>query len=278
MKNPSCLVALLLALPALAWAEPKEAAGPRLALASHSYHELNLNRLLPRVAKLGVQRMELNDRHLSVFASARDVQRLRDEFRRNGIVPVSTFTAFFSSDEEANRHIFEVARALELEFVAAVPDPSLLPMLSRLVEEYGVGLAVHNGAASEPYGTLEKVLAVLAEHSNIDTVADIGYYAKSGANPADAVRRLAQAGRLREIHAKDLISVTMPEEDQPYTVVGAGVVDWAAIALAIRETGYTGLVTLEYTGQFWNYLEREPKIAMSLGYLRGLLAQTAAEE
>ncbi len=246
---------------------------PRIALAAHSYHELNLNRLLPRAAKLGVEHMEFSDRHFSVFASDRDIERMRYEFRKNGITPVSTFTAFFSEDEAANRRIFEVAQALGLEFIAAVPDPALLPALSRLVEEFGVGVAVHNGAPSEPYGTVDKVLAVLAEYPAIDTVADVGYYAKAGIDPAEAVRRLAEANRLREVHAKDLISVTMPEEDQPYTVVGSGVIDWPAIAGAIEQTGYDGLVTLEYTGQFWDYLEREPKLAASLGYLRGLFAE-----
>jgi len=271
------LVALALACLAADPAIGREAGKPRIALAAHSYHELNLNRLLPRAAKLGVERMEFSDRHFSVFASDRDVERMRYEFRKNGITPVSTFTAFFSEDEAANRRIFEVAKALGLEFIAAVPDPALLPGLSRLVQEFGVGVAVHNGAPSEPYGTLNKVLAVLAEYPAIDTVADVGYYAKAGTDPAEAVRRLAATGRLREIHAKDLIHLTMPEEEQPYTVVGSGVLDWPAIARAIEETGYDGLVTLEYTGQFWDYLEREPKLAASLGYLRGLFAMQGAD-
>ena len=268
-KNPLAVALLPALLFGSAASVAQAGEGPQIALASHSYHELNLSRLLPRAAKLGVERIELRDRHFSVFSSDRDLERLRSALANAGIRPISTFTAYFSADEQANRRIFEVAQALGLEYIAAVPHPDLLPMLSSLVDEYGVGLALHNGEPEEPYGTPEKIAAVLERYPNIDAVADIGYYARQGADPAAVVRGLA--GRLREVHAKDLVSLSMPEKDQPYTVVGSGLVDWPAIAAAMEETGYEGYVTVEYTGDFRNYLEREPKIAASLGYLKGLL-------
>ena len=260
------LAILLLVQPIPGMAEMDD--GPRVALASHSYHELNLSRLLPRAIDMGVERIELSDRHFSVFSSDRDIERLRAAFKATGIRPVSTFTALFSEDEHANRRIFEVVKALDMEFIAAVPDPKLLPMLSALVDEYGVGLALHNGEPEEPYGTLEKVVAVLDRYPNIDVVADIGYYARQGIDPADAIRVLE--GRLREVHAKDLFDLDLPEKDEPYTVVGYGLVDWPSIAQAMRDTDYRGYVTVEYTGDFRNYLTREAMFAQSLGYLKGL--------
>ncbi len=257
-------LALLAGTPAFCAADE----GPKVALASHSFHELNLSRLLPRAARMGVRYMELSDRHVSVFSSERDIERLRAAFAQTGIKPASTFTAFLSADEASNRQIFEFARSLEMEFIAAVPDPELLPMLSELAEEYGVGVALHNGEAEEPYGTLEKVKAVLEQYPGIDTVVDVGYYARQGADPVEVVHALA--GRIREIHAKDMYNLDLPEKDEPYTVVGFGLVDWPAIADALRDTGFTGYVTVEYTGDFWNYLTREPKISQSLGYLNGL--------
>ena len=220
---------------------------------------------------MGARHMEFNDRHLSVFASPRDIERLEMEFRDHDIVAISTFTSLFSSDKAANRRIFEVAKQLQLEFIACAPDPELLPGLVELSEEYELPLAIHNSDAEGPYGTLEKVLAILERHPQIRTVADIGYYAMSGVDPVDALRALRN--RVVEIHAKDLIDIHVPEDDDPYTTIGTGVVDWPAIAEALKEMGFAGYVTVEYTGSFYDFLEREPKIAASFKYLQELIEE-----
>jgi sugar phosphate isomerase/epimerase len=241
----------------------------RVGLHTHSYHELNLRRLLPRLGKLGLGAVELSDSHVSPFASDLDVARARQGFAGFGVEPVGMFTGQFGHSEAADRRIFEVAAALGLGYLSAYPEESQLPSLLALSEAHGVRLAILNG---EVYASPEAVQGLLDRHPGLMTVVDVGHYARAGFAPDAVAAGFLRQDRLVAVHAKDMTTTEGPESADPYTVLGTGVIDWPAIAAALRAGRYRGYLLLQYTGDFWNYLEREPKIAQSLDFLRSVSA------
>jgi len=255
--------------PAPAMGNAASAAGAlwRVGLHTHSYHELNLRRLLPRLGELQLGPVELSDSHVSPFASDMDVSMATQGFDQFGVEPVGMFTGQFGHGEAADRRIFEVAAGLGLRYISSFPDEQQLPSLLELAQTHRVRLAILNG---EVYSRPEVVQGLLDRHAGLTTVVDVGHYARAGVAPDEVAARFLRQGRLVAVHAKDMTTTAGPESADPYTVLGTGVIDWPAIVAALRAGDYRGYLLLQYTGDFWNYLEREPKIAKSLELLRSI--------
>lgn len=252
--------------PSLARRQPYD-----LAIASHSFHELNVDRMLPRIAEMGLTRVEFNDRHLSVFASERDRKDFKARLKEAGITEISTYTSDFTTDEGEARRIFEFAEAVDLQFLTGAPSPEALPLLDRLAGEYGVPLALHNSSGKEaPFRTLDDVQSALDAHANLTACIDLGHFALADVDPIRAVRALGVQSV--EVHVKDLVDFDVPEEENPYTVVGAGKMNWDGIFTALDETGFDGWLTLEYQADFWNLEARAEGIRESIQVLRRMIA------
>jgi sugar phosphate isomerase/epimerase len=242
-----------------------------LALASHSFHELNVDRMLPRIAEMGLTRVEFNDRHLSVFASERDRTDFLARLEEAGITEISTYTSDFTTDEAEARRIFEFAEAVDLQFLTGAPPPDALPLLDRLAGAYDVPLALHNSSGeSAPYRTLDDVQSALGAHANLTACIDLGHFALAGVDPVRAVRTLG--AQSVEVHVKDLVDFDMPEEKNPYTVIGEGKMDWNGIFAALDDTGFNGWLTLEYQADFWDLEARAEGIRESIQVLRRMIA------
>ena len=241
-----------------------------LALASHSFHELNVDRMLPRIAEMGIAHVEFNDRHLSVFASDRDLKDFKARLEEAGVTAIGTYTSDFSDDDEETRPIFEFGRAVDLQFLTGAPSPDVLPMLDRLAGEYGIPVALHNSSGeSAPYRTIEDVQSALNAHPNLTACIDLGHFALAGVDPVRAVRTLG--ARAVEIHVKDLTTFDRSEAENPYTVVGEGRMDWDALFKAFDDTGFDGWLTLEYQAAFWDLAARAEGIQKSVRVLREMI-------
>lgn len=254
-----------------AWPVPSRRPPYELAFGSHSFHDLNVDRMLPRVTEMGLTRIEFNDRHLSVFASDRDLEEFTTRLEEAGITAISTYTSDFTDDEEEARRIFEFARTGDLQFFAGAPPLEMLPLLDRLAGEYGTPVALHNSSGeSAPYRTLDDMRSALEAHANLAACIDLGHFALAGTDPVRAVRKLG--GQAIELHVKDLTTFDRSEAENPYTVVGEGKMDWDGIFKALDDTGFDGWLTLEYQADFWDLDARARGIRKSIEALRTMIA------
>ncbi len=166
----------------------------------------------------------------------------------------------------------------------ATRSAHLLSMIDRLAD---VALAEdilpvihqHAGCYIEFEDELEHILARL-EPSRVAICVDTGHMAYAGIDPVAFYRR--HADRVKYFHFKDIDPIVHRRvlaepipfleaiERKVFCPLGRGVVDWAGLAAALRETGYTGAATVEQDIDPLVSLNPLDDARASLGYLRSV--------
>jgi sugar phosphate isomerase/epimerase len=104
--------------------------------------------------------------------------------------------------------------------------------------EAAFGMLVHD------YYTLREFLSNF-DSKHLAVNLDASHLVLYGNDPALAVRRLS--GRIKHVHVKDVIGKPGKQwEDFMFPMLGEGAVDWKGFFLALRETGYSGFLSIEF--------------------------------
>ncbi|MFN2519435.1 MAG: TIM barrel protein [Candidatus Limnocylindria bacterium] len=157
--------------------------------------------------------------------------------------------------------------------------------IARAAADMGVATAFHPHVATfvETPEEIDRLLALTDPHL-VGLCLDTGHVTYGGGDAAAIAR--THAARIRHVHAKDvrrevLERARADESDLPTAVsggifppVGSGVVDFAAVIGALRDTGYEGWLVVEQDVRLTNgALDRDPKsnARASLACLRAML-------
>jgi sugar phosphate isomerase/epimerase len=106
-------------------------------------------------------------------------------------------------DEAGARKLFDWARDMGIEAIVSEPGEDQFDLLNKLVDEYGINLAIHNHPQPTHYWNPDTELKVLEGRSKrIGSCADVGHWQRSGVPPIEAMKKLQ--GRIIETHFKDL--------------------------------------------------------------------------
>jgi inosose dehydratase len=241
-------------------------AGPyRIGLETYSFHDVDLATTLAHTKALGLRFMELHDGHLPREASPADLARAKAALQQAGITAEGVYIHdAFTESEAVARPIFDYARTMGFHYINGGPKRESLPVLNRLVDEYHVQIAIHNHGPGARYETLEQVVSVLDQYPHISSCIDIGHFARSKVDPVAAVRTLGQ--RAVAVHIKDV------DAAGENAILGEGTIDLPGVFAALRDTGFKGLVVLEYEGDFDNMDRRLAGMRKSLDAMRALIA------
>lgn len=188
---------------------------------------------------------------------------MKEALERHGVRAVVYGVQRFTSNHEENRKIFAWAKQNGIETFGAAPDPDAFDSLEKLVEEFGINIAIHNhGPGDKHYAKIDQLVAALkGRHPRIGSCADVGHFWRIQEDPVQALETLGT--RILGVHLKDQISV----EEQ--AVVGEGKMDIPGILKALKKIGYRGPLTLEYES---NPEDPVPGMKQSLENIRKMLA------
>lgn len=257
-----------LAAAGTAFASVRQDGGYQVGLETYSFHDVDLDATLAHVRSLGLRYLELHDGHLPRDASPDRIARAKKAMADAGITATGVYIHdAFTADEAAARPILQFARGVGFRYINGGPRREALPVLHRLGPEYGVRIAIHNHGPGARYETLEQVTSVLDEYPSLTACIDIGHFARSRVDPVRATRVLG--ARAEAIHVKDV------DAKGENTVVGEGTIDIPGVFRALRESGFKGLVVLEYEGDFDNMEKRLAGMRKSLEYMRPLINAAA---
>jgi sugar phosphate isomerase/epimerase len=117
----------------------------------------------------------------------------------------------------------------------------ILRTLAEGAAQYGVTMAIHNHA-HELADDARIIRALLAATSPSDLMlgADIGWVVHGGWDPVAFVTEFG--ARIGYLHVRDIVQV---DDQDGFTEVGRGTLDWPALAAALRQFGYHGWLTAE---------------------------------
>ncbi len=193
---------------------------------------------------LGLRAIELFSAHLALNASDEQIQSMKDQTAALGIKMTSHGVNGFGKNHDANRRIFEFAKKAGLKNISADPSEDSFDSLDKLVEEYGIRIAIHNHGPGARYSKVVDVLnAVKDHHKDIGACADLGHYIRSAEDPVKAIHLLE--GRLYGIHLKDFAE---QKANAKGVILGKGCLDVEGVFKALRQVNFPddGYVSLEY--------------------------------
>ena len=175
-----------------------------------------------------------------------------------------------TNDEAGIRNAFEYVRDAGIPTIVCKPTRESLPVLDKLVKEFGLKLAIHNHGPEDKVwpSPLDVWEAIQKYDERIGVCVDVGHTSRCGVDPARAIRTCA--ARLHDVHFKDL---TSKEEGSHAVEVGRGVLDVRGMLRALLDIGYSHHVGLEHEKDM---NDPTPGVAESIGYIRGTLAAMRA--
>jgi sugar phosphate isomerase/epimerase len=240
--------------------------GLKVGLASYSFSKLPLGAAIAGIRRVGVNYVSIKDAHLSLKSTAEERKAIAQKFRDAGITPLSCGVITMPNDESQLRNAFEYARDAGIPTIVCKPTRECLPLLDKLVKEFGLHLAIHNHGPEDNVwpSPLDVWTAIQKYDERIGVCVDVGHTARCGVDPVQALRQCAP--RLYDVHLKDLSG---KEGKSRPVEVGRGVLDVRGMLKALLDIGYRHHVGLEYEKDMADPI---PGVAESFGFIRGTLA------
>jgi len=240
--------------------------GLKVGIASYTYNRLPLDAAIKGINRVGVNYVSIKDAHLPLKSTTEERKGVARKFRDAGITPLSCGVITMNDNESDIRNAFEYARDAGIPTIVCKPTRESLPVLDRMVKEFGLKLAIHNHGPEDKVwpSPLDAWEAIQKYDQNIGVCIDVGHTARCGVDPVKAIRTCAP--RLYDLHMKDIASKAAKA---PPVEVGRGVLDIRGMLKALLEIHYAYHVGLEYEKDLKDPI---PGAAESIGYLRGTLA------
>ena len=189
------------------------------------------------------------------------------------------------------KQLFEFVKGMGLKQFATEPDPKFIPLVSKLADEYGVNVAIHNHPRPSRYWSPDTLIKYTSGFSKrLGSCADIGHWVRSGLDPIAMMKKLQ--GRIFELHMKDLHEKPSAEyiafqtaprpaagtggqggaSARPQSPAGPHDVPWGtgisnikAVLEELKRQGFKGPIFAEYE---YNWMNNAPEIEQSMKYVR----------
>jgi inosose dehydratase len=212
--------------------------GPfKMGLQSYSLRNYKLAEALAKTKELGVHYWESYSAHTPADASK--AGELKAAAAAAGVEVIAFGVSRFTKNTDASRKYFEFARAMNLGYLSADPDPDAFDSLDKLVEEYGVAIGIHPHGPDHRWNKLDKVFAAVKDHNpKIGLCNDTGHLLRSKEDPVRAVELFGK--RTFGVHLKDV------KDAKTFTILGEGDLKLADLFRALAKIDYSYCMALEY--------------------------------
>lgn len=260
-------------------AEPTagEKLGWRLAMHSYTLKKFSIFDAIDKTASLGLTNMSLSGslsldgrvRTNTLTLAAVDWERVQAKLRSSGITRlVNIGVVPLTTNEVADRKVFEFARQAGVETLVSEPTLESLDLVEKLCQEYQIRVAIHNHPKPSRYWNPETVLAAVKGRTLLmGSCADIGHWMRSGLDPLECIRLLE--GRVICLHFKDLNAKDPEAHDVPW---GTGAANVKGIMAELKRQKFHGAFCIEYEYHWENSL---PEIAQCVQFFNATCSELA---
>ncbi len=230
-----------------------ESARMKLGIQMYSLRGYDADTALRHAKELGFEQVEFYSGMFPTNASSEAIAAMKKKVDELGLSISAHGVNHFSKNAEANRKLFEFAKAIGVPTITADPDPDSFDNLDELVKEFDIRIAIHNHGPGHRYNQVVDVLNAIEGHDErIGACADLGHYIRSGQKPGEVIRLLK--GRLYGIHLKDFAEMKQKTKG---VVLGKGHMDVEGVFFALKSVNFpdNGAISLEYEENPGNPLE-----------------------
>ncbi len=195
------------------------------------------------------------------------MRAVRDRVAAAGLEIVGYGVCEIGTTEASMRRIFDFARKMGIPMVVCEPENDDYTLLDKLVEEYGIRLAVHNHPEPAKYAYPALLVSDVKGRSGlIGACADPGHWMRCGLRPVECLRYLE--GRIVDVHIKDRSGFGNAKSVVD-TAVGDGKAGLRDILAELTLQDYDGYLTFEYENEA-KVATPEPDIRKSLENIKAL--------
>lgn len=223
-------------------------AGFRVGMQSYSLRNFSVEEALKHTHTLGLKYWEAYPRHLPMNNVPGTIASQKQLLDGSQITLVSYGVLPFSTNETQARSQFEFAKAMGIRSLSANPDKTkaTFDLLDKLVEEYGVAIAIHNHGPGHAYHKISDALDMVKDrHPLLGACVDTGHYLRSDEDPVEAIERFGK--RTFGVHLKDVKTITQAGKSQKqFKILGEGDLNIVGCLRALRKLDYDYCVALEY--------------------------------
>lgn len=236
-----------------------------LGMASYTFREFPLDETLKMTQRLGLERVAFKSFHLPLESTDEEIKAIAEKTRAAGLDLYGCGVVYMQSEGEVEQ-AFHYAQTAGMKVIIGAPDPGLLKMVNKMVNIFGIKMAIHNhGPEDESYPTPESAFVKIKDlDPRVGLCIDIGHTQRAGIDPSESAERFAD--RLIDVHIKDVTASTKAGQT---IEIGRGVIDIPKFLKTLIMLDYKGSVSFEFEKDGKDPL---PGVAESVGYVRGVLS------
>jgi inosose dehydratase len=213
--------------------------GFKMGAESYSLRNFDLDGCLSRMQKMGLHYVEFFFGHLTPPSNEEKLNALRATLVKYEVKLLGFFVSGFGNTVDSNRPAFRFAKAMGIKVLVGDPPPESFESLDKLVEEYGVAVAIHNHGPGSRYDKIADVeKAIEGRHKLIGACVDTGHFLHSDEDPVKAIETFGE--RTYEVHLKEV------DKQQRFQVLGKGRLDTVGVLRALKKIRFDGCLALEY--------------------------------
>ena len=215
--------------------------GFKMGLQSYTLRGFKVEQALEATKALGLHFWEAFPGHIPMTTVPGTIDAQKKMLEGSGVKMLAYGVLGFDANETKARQQFDYAKAIGLETLSANPnkDKATFDLLDKLVEEYGINIAIHNHGPGATYDKIDDVVKIVKDrHARIGACVDTGHYLRSKESPVEAIEKLK--GRVFGVHLKDV------KEAKIFTIAGEGDLDILGCLKALKAQDYKHGLSLEY--------------------------------
>ena len=240
-----------------------EKQGWRIAMQSYTFHLFTLTEAFDKTQELGVKYIEIYPGHK---LDAQTQEELKELAASKGIKIIATGVYVADKSEDWEK-MFRFAKAMDMEFITCEPALSDWDLVEKLVEKYGIKIAVHNHPQPSDYWNPDNLLkAIDGRSKKIGSCADVGHWRREGLNQLDCLKKLE--GRLISLHFKDIGPKKEGENEQHDVIWGTGILNVKDMLQELKRQRFKGVFSIEYE---YNWENSVPDIKECIQYFNELV-------
>ena len=239
----------------------------KLGMAGYTFANFDLDKTLDVMQKMDMHYLCIKDFHLPLNSTDAQIKDFHVKLAEKGVIGYAVGPIYMKSKAEIDQ-AFAYAKRVGVRLIVGVPNVELLPYVDKKVKEYGFNFAIHlHGPDINIYQDADEVWNCTKDlDPRIGMCLDIGHDYRNGKDPIADLKKYYS--RVFDIHLKNVTDSTKAG----YSVeVGRGMIDIPEFINALREVGYSGMVSLEHER---NMKDPFTGIGESIGYFRAMIEAT----